>query len=388
LSVLGSETLSLYIHIPFCKQKCYYCDFLSFPVEGSKQNQENNKIEEYIDFLVKELSFYKNQKFKTIYIGGGTPSILNESLLIKLLSNLEEYARGLKEYTIEINPESFTRGKFDIISSFGVNRISIGVQSFSDMVLESVNRPTRAKDIFNSIDILKEKKFENFNIDLIVGIQGRNQYLNDLNMAVKLMPSHISLYLLHLSEQAIYYKMYMNGKIDLLDDNTMADLYAISCDYLAKSDYKHYEISNFAKSGYESIHNLNYWLYGDYVGIGLGAVSKIDNRRITNEKMLKKYYEKLSNGELPVENVEYLDRDKQVRERLMLMLRTSRGFEIKEIEDTFKMKNNGRLKNFNKMLEFIIENGYAKVRNGRILLTEKGFLSSNYIISEFFDLLD
>lgn len=388
MSVLGSETLSLYIHIPFCKQKCYYCDFLSFPVEGSKQNQENNKIEEYIDFLVKELSFYKNQKFKTIYIGGGTPSILNESLLIKLLSNLEEYARGLKEYTIEINPESFTRGKFDIISSFGVNRISIGVQSFSDMVLESVNRPTRAKDIFNSIDILKEKKFENFNIDLIVGIQGRNQYLNDLNMAVKLMPSHISLYLLHLSEQAIYYKMYMNGKIDLLDDNTMADLYAISCDYLAKSDYKHYEISNFAKSGYESIHNLNYWLYGDYVGIGLGAVSKIDNRRITNEKMLKKYYEKLSNGELPVENVEYLDRDKQVRERLMLMLRTSRGFEIKEIEDTFKMKNNGRLKNFNKMLEFIIENGYAKVRNGRILLTEKGFLSSNYIISEFFDLLD
>jgi len=388
LSVLGSETLSLYIHIPFCKRKCYYCDFLSFPVDVSKKNQENNQIEEYVDFLIKELSFYKKKKFKTIYIGGGTPSILNESLLIKLLSNLREYARGLKEYTMEINPESFTRDKFDIISSFGVNRISIGVQSFSDMVLKSVNRSTRVKDIFNSIGILKEKKFENFNIDLIMGIQGRNQYLDDLNMAVKLMPSHLSIYLLHLSEQTVYYKMYRNGKIRLLDDDTMAELYAISCDYLAKSGYKHYEISNFAKSGYESIHNLNYWLYGDYVGIGLGAVSKIDNRRITNEKILKKYYEKLSNGELPVGNIEYLNRDKQMRERLMLMLRTSRGFEIKEIEDTLKMKNNGRLKNFKKMLEIIMKNGYAKVRNGRILFTEKGFLSSNYIISEFFDLLN
>jgi len=354
----------------------------------SKKNQENNQIEEYVDFLIKELSFYKKKKFKTIYIGGGTPSILNESLLIKLLSNLREYARGLKEYTMEINPESFTRDKFDIISSFGVNRISIGVQSFSDMVLKSVNRSTRVKSIFNSIGILKERKFENFNIDLIMGIQGRNQYLDDLNMAVKLMPSHLSIYLLHLSEQTVYYKMYRNGKIRLLDDDTMAELYAISCDYLAKSGYKHYEISNFAKSGYESIHNLNYWLYGDYVGIGLGAVSKIDNRRITNEKILKKYYEKLSNGELPVGNIEYLNRDKQMRERLMLMLRTSRGFEIKEIEDTLKMKNNGRLKNFKKMLEIIMKNGYAKVRNGRILFTEKGFLSSNYIISEFFDLLN
>ena len=373
---------SLYIHIPFCKQKCYYCDFSSF----TKKN--DLIVENYLNYLFKELRFYKNYNFRTVYIGGGTPSILSEKLLEKFLSRLDSWIKDLDEYTIEVNPESVTEKKIGIILEHGINRISIGVQTFSDAVLRSLNRPTRKKDIYKCINLLRDKNFRNYNIDLILGIQSYENYKDDLKKAVGLEPKHISSYILHLSKETKLYEMKLKGEFYPLNEEKLLELYKYSCSYLEKIGYKHYEISNFAKPGFESLHNLNYWFYGDYIGVGLGAVSKLERKRIKNTSLLKEYFLKLDNGALPVANIEYLDDIKQLKEKTMLILRTNRGLSVDRIKECIENINKERVEEFEKFISILVSNYYARVKNGKIILTNKGFLSSNYIISEFFDLLD
>ena len=373
---------SLYIHIPFCKQKCYYCDFLSF----TKKN--DLIVENYLNYLFKELRFYKNYNFKTIYVGGGTPSILSEELLEKFLSHLDLYVKDLNEYTIEVNPESITEEKIKIMLEHGINRISIGVQSFSDTVLKSLNRPTREKDIYRCISLLREENFKNYNIDLILGIQGYDDYKDDLKKVVKLEPKHISSYILHLSKEIKLYEMKLKGEFYPLNEKELSELYKYSCSYLEKSGYEHYEISNFAKPGFESLHNLNYWFYGDYIGVGLGAVSKLERKRIKNTSLLKEYFIKLDNGMLPVADIEYLDDIKQLKEQTMLILRTNRGLTLREMKRYIENLNKEKIKEFEEFINILINNYYAKVKNGKITLTDKGFLSSNYIISEIFKFLE
>ena len=313
---------------------------------------------------------------------------MSEKLLEKFLSRLDSWIKDLDEYTIEVNPESVTEKKIGIILEHGINRISIGVQTFSDAVLRSLNRPTRKKDIYKCINLLRDKNFRNYNIDLILGIQSYENYKDDLKKAVGLEPKHISSYILHLSKETKLYEMKLKGEFYPLNEEKLSELYKYSCSYLEKIGYKHYEISNFARPGFESLHNLNYWFYGDYIGVGLGAVSKLERKRIKNTSLLKEYFLKLDNGALPVANIEYLDDIKQLKEKTMLILRTNRGLSVDRIKECIENINKERVEEFEKFISILVSNYYARVKNGKIILTNKGFLSSNYIISEFFDLLD
>jgi len=372
---------SLYIHIPFCKNKCLYCDFLSFI------KPDNRYVKQYIDALMVELAFYNNEKVETVYIGGGTPSILNLNDCEKILKILYKSFNlsQLKEFTIEVNPESLSKEKLDLWINYGVNRISVGVQSFNDDVLEKLNRITRKKEIYRAYDLIKRSNIRNFNVDLILGVQDEKIYQYDIKRTVDLNPNHISVYLLSVGENTPLKKMIDDRKFKIPSDNDYERLYNYTVDILFNSGYRRYEISNFSKAGYESIHNINYWCYGEYIGTGLGAVSFIDKKRIKNCTGLSDYLKKIAECKEAFDEIEYLSEDKIKLEKIMLSLRMSRGIKKSYIIKGLNNKKKKVLFDFVDMLEV---NGLIEKDRNMMILTNKGIIRSNTIISELYYILD
>ena len=250
---------SLYVHIPFCKSICYYCDFCHVVY--------NEKIaDEYLDALEKDLNFHvKNRNLKTIYIGGGTPTCLNEEQLEKLLQMLRYFSRFVKEYTIEINPETMSEAKYQLLAKYGINRASIGLQSTNDDILKFMNRKHNFNDVKNVIDKLHQYHIDNISIDLMYSIpnQTLKDFKNSLNEVCKLDIDHVSIYSLTIEENTVFGKKGYRP----LDEETEADMYDIAKKILKQNGFKQYEISNFAKDGHESQHNIAYWNYDDYYGV-------------------------------------------------------------------------------------------------------------------------
>lgn len=351
---------SLYIHIPFCNKKCLYCDFYSVIFR-------QDIACDYINKLIKQINSIDN-RLSTIYIGGGTPTTLDIKLLKKLLLSLGKNLKGDTEFTIEANPESLTRKKIDLFLKYGVNRLSIGVQSLNDIKLKKLGRIHDAKTALSAIIDAKDGGFKNINIDLIFGLwdENINDWREELKKAVDLPIKHLSCYALSYENRTPLYKKIQNKKILSLDDVLVAEMFMYTMNYLPKKGFLHYEVSNFAKTGFECRHNLNYWQNNEYFGLGDGAVSYIDGERIKNMGT-KIFKEKLSE-------------EKRAKETAALKIRTKEGINKK----WFKAKTGF---DFNKLicdsLNGLIKNKLVKQTSKQVFLTKKGFLFCDSVSSAF-----
>ncbi len=357
----------VYIHIPFCEKKCHYCSFCSFPLLSYK--------EKYLNALVKEIKHhYKNETLNTLYIGGGTPSLLNNNEIEKIL-NCFNYNSNC-EITIEANPNSLSLNKIIEYKNLGINRISIGVQSFDDNILKSIGRLHTKKDIYNVIEWLNKADFENYNIDLIYGLPNQSiiNWEKTLDEAIMINPKHISTYGLKIEEGTYFNK---NKPNNLPDENMQAEMYAILINKL--KNYVHYEFSNFAQSEkYYSKHNLAYWKRNFYYGFGLSASGFIENKRYTNTFNLKEYLNNPIN-----KTYEILSKQNEIEEEFFLGLRIKEGINFNYINKKYKINISEK---YRPLFEKFISQGLMKKTKNGVKLTTKGILVSNEILCEFIDI--
>lgn len=346
----------LYIHIPFCSYKCPYCDF--FSITGGFEK------EFYLKALIKELSLYSSLSFdlETLYFGGGTPSFLSIKDWEFLFNAFEEFfdTKKVKEITIEVNPKDYSSFEFQKLLNLGFNRVSIGAQSFSEKKLKNLGRAHSVKDTLETIKSAKIAGFCNISIDIIWGVfeESLEDLKRDLDNFLNLELPHGSFY------QLTYYKetpIYKN-KEKALEEEKIALMYELLISSL--KSYNHYEISNWAKKGFESLHNMAYWEYKDFLGIGLSSSSKISPFLFKNTKSFDHYYKSLEQGKLPIESFNILTQSEEIKNKIMMNLRTKKG----SSEITF-------VKPFLK--EFLEE------KDGFISIKEDYFLISNEIISYF-----
>jgi oxygen-independent coproporphyrinogen-3 oxidase len=314
--------LSLYIHIPFCQKKCIYCDFYSI-------RYQDNIASNYIDILCKQISAL-GEDFSTIYVGGGTPTVLEIRLLEKLLKSLGRISRKTEEFTIEANPESLDRDKVKLFLEQGVNRISIGVQSIYGGKLKNLSRIHSAKQAFGAVSLAKNNGFKNISIDFIFGVWGETlvDWKKELKIAVNLPVTHLSVYSLTYEKGTLLYKKIMRNLIKPLDDETSAEMYAYALDYLPKKGFSHYEVSNFAKRGYQCKHNWVYWENKPHIGLGPSAVSYKEGVREKNTANISQYIQKVKNNQSPVVFRESLSPLRRAKETASLKIRTKEGIKF------------------------------------------------------------
>lgn len=350
----------IYIHIPFCKQKCSYCDFCSFP---NKSGYE----EAYMACLYKEMELRKEELkdmvFDTVFFGGGTPSIIDPKYIYGAMKQIKNCFRLSRdpEITIEMNPGTVTEEKIKIYTRAGINRFSVGLQTAIDGQLADINRIHTARDFAHCASLLKGR---NFNADVMLGLKG--QTLDDVKKTIDFATlagaSHISMYALTVEDGTPIYTDYLNG--ELPDEDTVAEYYEEGRKYLEEKGFHRYEISNFAKEGRESKHNLNYWMRGEYIGFGLSASSFIQGRRLTNTFDLDEYMKCILSGFLPVVDNEKVDEETARFEYLMLHLRTTYGMNVKEFEEQFGSFFAHYGKAYEKTKEFMtMENGVLKIKD-------------------------
>lgn len=353
--------MSIYIHIPFCNSICTYCDFCKILYNKKYINDYLNNLEQEIKVR------YKSEIVNTIFIGGGTPSSLDDEELIRLMNIIEIFKLNDNyEFTVECNIESITENKLKILKDNGVNRISIGVESFDKNIIKLLGRNHTKIDVYNKIKLVK-KYFDNINIDLIYAAYDNMDILkNDLECFLELGISHISTYSLMIEDNTI---LKINGMKNISEDIDY-DMYKYIEDALEKNNYIHYEISNYAKNGYQSKHNLVYWNNEEYYGFGLSSTSYINNKRITNTKNLRKYL----NGEYLDTSV-YEDKDIRMENEIMLGLRKFDGIDL----DRFKEKFNVSLEDIYN-IDNLVRNGYLIRDNNCIKIDKKYMYISNEII--------
>lgn len=353
--------MSIYIHIPFCNSICTYCDFC-------KIFYNKKYINDYLNNLEQEIKVrYKSEIVNTIFIGGGTPSSLDDEELIRLMNIIEIFKLNDNyEFTVECNIESITENKLKIMKKYGVNRISIGVESFDNSIIKLLGRNHTKKDVYNKMGIVK-RYFSNINIDLIyAAYDDINILKSDIDCFLKLDIPHISTYSLIIEDNTM---LKINGMKNI-DEDIDYEMYKYIEDALEKNDYIHYEISNYAKNGYQSKHNLVYWNNEEYYGFGLSSTSYINNERITNTKNLRKYL----NGEYLDTSV-YEDKDIRMENEIMLGLRKLDGIDL----DRFKEKFNVSLEDIYN-IDNLVRNGYLIRDNNCIKINKKYMYISNEII--------
>lgn len=384
-SNLNSQELGIYIHIPFCVQKCNYCDFLS--------SSETDEIKtKYIASLIEEMKSYKNQfrmdKVQTIFIGGGTPSILNLELLELLFTGLHSNFNisPKAEFTIECNPGTLNTDKVDLFKQYGVNRVSLGLQSTNNTQLNKLGRIHTYEEFLGSYELLRNKDYNNINIDLMSALP--NQTLKDweetLGKIVLLNPEHISAYSLIVEEGTKLFdqiaKEKDQGINNLPSEEDERLMYYITNEILDDAGYDRYEISNYARNGFTCKHNISYWLRKNYLGLGIGAASLINNVRFNNTNDLHYYLEhsgSLNNIKLD-ENL--LSINEQMEEFMFLGLRLIQGVSKKTFEETFHTNYDKIYGNISKELE---DKKLITLSNDKIKLTNKGIDLSNHVLANF-----
>lgn len=411
-----SKNLQLYLHIPFCVKKCNYCDFLSF------SSDERTQLE-YADSLIREIEFYGPQMsdytINTIFIGGGTPTWLNEDKMVEILDAVYTYFNVLPEAEIsmECNPGTVTAGKLDKYRCAGVNRLSIGLQSADDEELKILGRIHTFEQFLKTYEMARNAGFGNINVDLISGIpyQTAEKFLHTLQKVVRLKPEHISAYSLIIEKGTPFYETYKFDAVKqeagmqtemLPTEDEVYRIYKMTQHYLAQAGYTQYEISNFAHSGFECEHNIGYWTRANYLGLGLGAASLVENVRYSNTTDLYQYIkdsenvkwisyqinedgvlcevssqqeESLVGTNLHV-SIDTVSRKAQMEEFMFLGLRQNCGVTRQQFEAAFGIPIDGIYKN---ALEHLRDEGLLDTSEGRIVLTEKGMDLSNYALAQF-----
>lgn len=376
------KELALYIHIPFCISKCYYCDFNSF-------SNKKLLIPDYIYYLINEIKLYKDKledyTIKTIFFGGGTPSSIEAIYIGKVLETIHENLNvdNLEEISIEVNPKTIDGEKVKIYKEMGINRISIGCQSLRDDILTKIGRVHNSKDFYETYNLLRKYDFSNINVDLMFGLPGQtfDDLFFTLEEVVNLGVEHISFYSLIIEEGTKYYDWYKDGEIILPDEEEERNMYHDGVKYLKSKCYEHYEISNLAKKGYACKHNLFYWTLKPYIGVGLGSHSNIWGKRYWNHESFREYFESLSTNKLPISGEETIDREMEIAEYLILGLRLVQGIDKKDFLNRFKVSIDGI---YGEVFDKHKENGLIYIDDKSIRLTEKGLDLCNLV---FVDLL-
>lgn len=358
----------LYIHIPFCEKLCHYCDFV-------KQVPQNDEIiDSYMKALIEEVKSYKDHydSIETIYIGGGTPSMLKVEQIEPLLKELTNI--NPIEYTIEINPESYEEEKGLLYKKYNINRTSMGVQTFNDAHLEFLNRGHTSKQVIEVIDHLNELDF-NISIDLIYALpnQTLDEVKQDLEIVKKLKVNHISCYSLILEEKTFFYHLYLKGLLPLVSNDLEALMFETIKEQLVNIGFHHYEISNFAKDGYESLHNKIYWTNNEYIGTGAGAHGFIDGYRTFNKRGIRTYIKE------PLDEKVLETKTGNIQNEMIFGLRLIKGVNISNIEDKYEID---LFEMFPEMNEHI-DNGLLQINDGNLSLTEKGILFGNVVFRSF-----
>ena len=372
--------LGIYIHIPFCVKKCYYCDFVSF-------TNQNANIKKYIQAILKELEQYDLNKYNitTIYIGGGTPSAISSAYIVNILEKIKEKLENNNtewkdiEITIEVNPGTVTKEKLQDYKSVGVNRLSIGLQTTNDNLLKIIGRIHTYEEFLETYKLAEEVGFKNINVDLMIGLPSQTiQDLKDsLNKVIKLEPKHISTYSLILEENTVLEKLVESGKLILPDEDMERQMYWYVKNTLELNGYNHCEISNFAKEGFESKHNLNCWEQKQYIGLGLAASSYINNERYSNVGDMKKYLN--GSGKIIEERQSIEDTEK---EYMLLGLRKINGVNISKFKEKFACNP---LFLFREELNKLVMDKLIAVDTNNIKLTNKGLDFANLVWEEFVD---
>jgi oxygen-independent coproporphyrinogen III oxidase len=370
----------IYIHIPFCKQACHYCDFYF------STNQLN--VSELVDALNVELRLQEHylgsETIDTIYFGGGTPSILDAALLSSILATIQNVftVNPVAEITLEANPDDLHPEKLAALKDGGINRLSIGIQTFDDQVLNFLNRAHSANEAIQSFDDARKAGFDNISIDLIYAIPGQDEahWKKNLELALSLQPEHISAYSLTIEKKTVFGNWAEKGKITPVEEQSSAHQLELLSTILSTAGYHHYEVSNFAKPGFESKHNSSYWRQVNYLGIGPSAHSFNGESRQWNMSNNHLYTQAIQKGHVPAEK-ELLTRADKVNEYLLTTLRTSWGCNLAFLKSKYDYD---LLYDQNEYIQSLTANGLAISESGLLKLTSKGRLLADKIASDLF----
>lgn len=385
------KEFGLYIHIPFCRQKCFYCDFPSFAGREKKIDRYLQALEQEFALLRQRLYQKDNvrdieSKFapRTIYIGGGTPTALNAHQLKKLLEIVLKYVVVTKaeEFTVEMNPGTVDREKLLLLQQAGINRLSVGVQSFDDHCLQKIGRIHTAQDAVNTIELAHNLGFDNISLDLIYGLpqQDREILTQSVESALTLPVQHISIYGLQLEEGTVFHRMETLGKLQLPADELVEAMHDYIVEKLPEAGYQRYEISNYALPGYESKHNLSYWQDVDYLGLGSGAHSYWQGTRYENPRGIDDYISVLEAGRLPATLEERVDRQAHMEEYCFLGLRTAAGIDKKLFQQKFGVD---LFTVYGRTIEKLVAQELLQHTARGIALTTLGMKYGNQVFGEF-----
>ena len=376
---MQDKEIGIYVHIPFCKQKCYYCDFVSYCTK-------DNLIEDYVKAVEKEIEL-KNIKstITTIYIGGGTPSYIDSNYIKEIVNKIfEKNVSKEAEITIEVNPGTVTLEKLQDYKDCGINRLSIGLQSTQDELLKKIGRIHNFEEFLNTYKMAKKIGFKNINIDLMIGLPGQriSDLKDSLEKVVKLKPKHISVYSLIVEEGTPILEKIQKGELELPDEETERNMYWYVKNMLELNGYIHYEISNFAKKGYYSKHNMNCWEQKEYLGIGSAAHSYRDITRYSNTTNVEEYIKNVKQNKLERNRIihEIQKEDDTKKEFMLLGLRKIEGIKISDFKNKF---GDNPIYLYRTELNKLVEEKLIIVDDDNIRLTNKGIDLANLVWEEF-----
>lgn len=371
-----TKPTSAYVHIPFCTQICYYCDF-------SKVFIKNQPVDEYLQALIREFESYDIKKLRTLYIGGGTPTSITAEQLEYLLTNLTKHLdlSVLEEFTIEANPGDLTEGKIEVLKHSAVNRVSLGVQTFNDKHLKQIGRSHNEAQIYSTISNLKEAGFHNISIDLIYALPGQTMedVKENVAKAIALDIPHLSLYSLILEHHTVFMNKMRRGKLQLPKEDLEVEMFEYIISELEANGFEHYEISNFTKPGFESRHNLMYWDNAEYFGVGAGASGYLNGVRYRNRGPIQHYLKAVAQGNARLSE-EKLTKDEMMEEELFLGLRKKTGVSIARFEEKFGLSFEER---YGQIVRELCQQGLLVLDDKVVRMTKKGLFLGDTVTERF-----
>lgn len=375
-SVMLTKPTSAYVHIPFCTQICYYCDF-------SKVFIKNQPVDDYLQALIREFESYDIEQLRTLYIGGGTPTSITAQQLDYLLTNLTKHLdlSVLEEFTIEANPGDLTDDKIEVLKKSAVNRVSLGVQTFNDKQLKRIGRSHNEAQIYSTIDHLKTAGFDNISIDLIYALPGQTMedVKENVAKAIALDIPHLSLYSLILEHHTVFMNKMRRGKLSLPQEDLEAEMFEYIIAELEANGFEHYEISNFTKPGFESRHNLMYWDNAEYYGVGAGASGYLNGVRYRNRGPIQHYLKAVSEGNARLSE-EVLTKDEMMEEELFLGLRKKSGVSIAKFEEKFGVSFEER---YGQIVTELCQQGFLVPDDKVVRMTKKGLFLGDTVAERF-----
>ncbi len=353
----------LYVHLPFCKKKCFYCSFAVCV--------DMRQVDMYLNCLCKEIDNYRGKRISTVYIGGGTPGMLAEKYIDMVILNIKNkfHVNDMAEITIELNPESLNLSKARYLKSIGVNRVSLGIQSLDKERLKYLGRRHTPEDALLAFDILRKAGFDNINVDFLFGLpeQCVADVERDLTQILFLHPEHVSIYALTIEKNSLFF----SRGVSPVNNAVQADMYRCATEMLEEKEIFQYEVSNFARPGRESRHNMNYWMCGDYIGVGVSAHSHINGHRYWNMFKIGTYMKDISSKGTAIEGEERLDIYTRFLEALLFGLRMNKGVNLVELQRRFRCSLDRQRQ---QVLESFVDDGFLYESKGYLKTTFRGRL--------------